>query len=105
MKYQDILIEKVNKERDAFRQSYANKNALDVYDDWYKINFYEAYYVLFDEDYIYDHLDKEIVEWLCQFDAPLDFLYDMWLNCDFEFNGDWDEMIDWIINLYYEEIE
>lgn len=102
MDYKNILTEKINEERESFRLSYADKNSLIVYDDWYKISFYEEYYGFLTSDFIEHHMD--VVEWLCQFENPLAFLYEEWLSCDDAFNGDWDIMFEWLNNLYWEEI-
>lgn len=72
----------------------------DVYREWYKIMFFEEYYQLLAADYV---KNDNLITWLSQFDNPLHFLYEEWLSCDGAFNGDWDEMIDWMEEVLSEE--
>lgn len=96
-----ILKENLEKEIKEFRRSFERMDPKDVYNSSYKINFYEEYYMLLVSDFI----DKyaQIVEWLSKFKNPLAFLYDKWLSSDGAFSGDWNDMMNFIINLYEEE--
>lgn len=102
MNHNDILTKKVSEERNVFRLHYADKNPLDVYDDCYKINFYEEYYGLLTSNFTDFTKNNEVVEWLCQYENPIAFLYEQWLSCDDAFSGDWDEMLDWLDEIYWE---
>lgn len=64
----------------------------------YVINFYENYYELLVNN-ICD-IKTDVVRWLNSFRRPLAFLYDEWLSCDDCFSERWDDMVDWIENLY-----
>ena len=92
--YVDLLAEKINREREQFKQEYMNKQPKEVYEDWYKICFYESYYEMLTSDFTNDRMD--IIEWLCNFENPLGFLYEEWLVCDDAFSGSWDDMLGWL---------
>lgn len=96
-----ILTENLDKEIIEFRKSFKSMQPVYVYNNFYRITFYEEYYVLLISDFIdnYEHL----VEWLSKFENPLAFLYDEWLSCDGAFSGDWNDMVNFITNIYEEE--
>lgn len=96
-----ILKENLEKEIKEFRQSFERMDPKDVYNSSYKINFYEEYCMLLVSDFIDEY--AQIVEWLSKFKNPLAFLYDKWLSSDGAFSGDWNDMMNFIINLYEEE--
>ena len=96
-----IFKENLNREMQDFRQSFKSMQPVDVYNSFYKINFYEEYYMLLVSDFIDEY--AQILEWLSKLSYPLAFLYDEWLSCDGAFSGDWNDMINLIINLYEEE--
>ena len=52
-----------------------------------------------------DFIDEytQLIEWLSKFENPLEFLYSEWLGCDGAFSGDWNDMINFIINIYEKE--
>ena len=101
--YVDILVEKVHKERDDFRKIHSIMNSMEVYNNWYKIGFFEEYSNLLTSGYIESEYFEDEIRWLCGFENPLHFLYDKWLKCDGAFNYDWDEMLEWIKIIYKEE--
>lgn len=105
MNYSDILTEKINKEREQLKHDYADMKPLQVYDDWYKIGFYESYYEMFMSDFIDIDYQIDIIEWLCGFENPLAFLYSEWLGADGPFSHDWDEMVSFIEEVYQEDIK
>ena len=37
----DMLFEKVHKERDDFRKAHSTMSSMEVYNDWYKIGFFD----------------------------------------------------------------
>lgn len=100
LNYMNTLVEKICKEREQFKQDYMNKSPKEVYGDWYRIGFYEAYYELFTSEF---YGDENIYKWLCSFKNPLSFLYDEWLGSDGAFDHNWDAMWDWIKLIYEEE--
>ena len=96
-----ILKENLEREIKEFRWSFERMDQKDVYNSFYKINFYEEYYMLLVSDFIDEY--TQIVEWLSKFENPLAFLYDEWLRSDGAFSGDWNDMMNFITNLYEEE--
>lgn len=96
-----MLKKNLDREMEEFRQGFKSMQPVDVYNSFYKINFYEEYYMLLMSDFVdeYEHL----VEWLSKFENPLSFLYGEWLGCDGAFSGDWNDMINFITNVYEEE--
>lgn len=96
-----MLKENLNNEFKSFRRSFERMEPKDVYDSFYKINFYEEYYALLSSDFI-DNYDL-LVDWLSKHSYPLAFLYNEWLSCDGAFSGDWDDMIDFMTTVYEEE--
>ena len=96
-----IFKENLNREIQDFRQSFKSMQPVDVYNSFYKINFYEEYYMLLVSGFIDEY--AQILEWLSKFSYPLAFLYDKWLSCDDAFSGDWNDMMNFITNIYEEE--
>ena len=96
-----IFKENLNREMQDFRQSFKSMRPVDVYNSFYKINFYEEYYMLLVTDFIDEY--AQILEWLSKLSYPLAFLYDKWLSCDGAFSGDWNDMMNFITNIYEEE--
>ena len=96
-----IFKENLNREMQDFRQSFKSMQPVDVYNSFYKINFYEEYYMLLVSDFIDEY--TQILEWLSKLSYPLAFLYDEWLSCDGAFSGDWNDMINFITNIYEKE--
>lgn len=101
MNNKTTLKENLNREIKEFRQSFESMNPEDVYDSFYLINFYEEYYMLLMSDFIDDY--EQIIKWLSKFQYPLEYLYGEWLRCDRAFSGDWNDMMNFITNLYEEE--
>ena len=101
MNTRTIFRENLNREIREFRESFQNVQPTGVYNSFYKINFYEEYYLLLISVFIGEY--TQLVEWLSKFENPLAFLYSKWLNCDGAFSGDWNDMVDFITNLYEEE--
>lgn len=102
MNYKNILVEKLERERNEFKQKYSDMQPLQVYKSWYKITFYEEYYGMLTSDFIDRHDYEDIIKWLCGFENPLEFLYDEWLAYDSAFSGYYDDMWIWIRDLYDE---
>lgn len=96
-----VLEENLDREIRSFRRSFERMQPVDVYNSFYKINFYEEYYMLLVSDFIDEY--TQILEWLSKLLYPLAFLYDEWLSCDGAFSGDWNDMINFITNIYEEE--
>ena len=96
-----IFKENLKREMQDFRQSFKSMQPVDVYNSFYKINFYEEYYMLLVSGFIDEY--AQILEWLSKLSYPLAFLYDKWLSCDDAFSGDWNDMMNFITNIYEEE--
>ena len=101
MNNKTILKESLNREIQEFRKSFQSMQPVDVYNSFYKINFYEEYYMLLSSDFIDEY--TQLIEWLSKLSYPLAFLYNEWLSCDGAFSADWNDMINFITNLYEEE--
>lgn len=101
MNNKTILKENLNREMQEFRQSFKSMQPVDVYNSFYKINFYEEYYMILSNDFIDEY--TQLVEWLSKFENPLLFLYNEWLSCDEAFSGDWNDMINFMITVCEEE--
>lgn len=101
-----MLKENLNREIREFRKNFQSMKPIDVYNSFYRINFYEEYYMLLMSDFIDEYTQifgERIIEWLSKFENPLLFLYNEWLSCDGAFSGDWNDMVNFITNLYEEE--
>ena len=101
MNEKTILKKNLDREMEEFRQGFKSMQPVDVYNSFYKINFYEEYYMLLVSDFIDEY--AQILEWLSKLSYPLAFLYDEWLGCDGAFSGDWNDMINFITNIYEKE--
>ena len=94
--------EKLTNEMQQFRATYETMTPAQVYNDWYIIGFYEAYYEMLSCDFVdWDDYDY-IAKWLCEFECPINFLYSEWLGVDGAFNHDWDVMFDFIEETYWD---
>ena len=96
------LKQKLNNEMQEFRKTYKAMTPTQVYNDWYIIGFYEAYYEMLiyidgDTNIYYDA--QNILTWLNTYKNPLGFLYSEWLSCDGAFSQLWDDMIAWLYDL------
>ena len=97
-----VLQENLDREIKSFRRSFERMKPADVYKCFYKIHFFEEYYELLISDFIETYI--QLVGWLSKRSYPLAFLYDEWLCCDGAFSGDWNDMVDFMINVMdYEE--
>lgn len=97
-----VLQENLDREIKSFRRSFERMKPAEVYECFYKINFFEEYYALLISDFIDSYVQLE--EWLSVHSYPLAFLYDEWLRCDGAFSGDWNDMVNFMTNLYEEEV-
>lgn len=95
----DALRQKLNDEMTEFKKSYETMTPIQIYNDWYIIGFKEAYYDMLMNGVDWDDYDY-IAKWLCEFNNPLQFLYDEWLSADGEFDHDWDMMWDFLESVY-----
>lgn len=103
MSYLDKFLLNLSKERNSFKQECLGWDASRIYDNWYKIGFFEAYYDLFMSGYAeYDDY-RNMYCWLSSFTCPLQFLYSEWLKADGALNHDWDEMLDFVERVMKDE--
>lgn len=94
------LIDKFYKEIYEFRSSYIGMDSMQIYNDWYIIGFYETYFDMLSSGYVSDRINDEIIQWFLSKDKPLAFLYDEWMDCDATISPDWNDMLNWIEELY-----
>ena len=91
-----MLKQKLDNEMQQFKSTYQTMTPTQVYNDWYIIAFYEAYYEMLVYNIETEDLNKDIIEWLDTYENPLGFLYNEWLSCDGAFCMLWDDMIAWL---------
>lgn len=103
MNYENIFYENLTKEMDNFKATYNNMEAIQIYNDWYIIGFYESYYELFMSDFLEYKDYEDLYKWLSGFEHPLQFLYNEWLSSDGAFNHNWDMMVDFVETVYKEK--
>ena len=101
MKEKTTFKKNLDREMEEFRRGFNGMQPVDVYNNSYKINFYEEYYMLLGSDFIDEY--TQLIEWLSKFSYPLAFLYGEWLSCNGAFSEDWNDMINFITNVYDEE--
>lgn len=102
--FHETLCSRLDEEISAFRNSYKAKDYTDIYNDWYKIGFYETYYEMLkslSKEAI--ELNYKIIEWLSNFRSPLVFLYDEWLGIDDPVDMSYEAMMDFIYFVYKSE--
>ena len=100
----DKLIDSLDKEHEAFEDSYKSMTTTQVYNDWYIIGFYEAYYDMLSTDIaVLPQLDDDIIAWLATKEKPLAFLYNKWMSCEGSLSHDWEDMLDWITLVFAED--
>lgn len=100
----DKLMGLLEKEMQAFEDSYKSMTTTQVYNDWYIIGFYNEYFDMLTTGISGQlWLDDSIIAWLANKEQPLNFLYDKWMSCDGSFSHDWEEMLDWVNLVYGEE--
>lgn len=98
------LFEKIDKEMELFKASYAGLEDMKIYNDWYIIGFYESYYDMLSCDFLSDKNAEEEIIWLSDKEEPLTFLYNEWMDSDGVFSHNWDNMLDFIRTVYEEEL-
>jgi len=99
----NVLKEKLEHEMNEFKASYNDMSSTEVYNDWYIIGFHEAYYKLLTSDYFSDEVEPKTINWLANKKTPVSYLYEKFKSCDEEMSHSWDDMIDWIIDVYLDE--
>lgn len=100
------LMASLDKEMQAFKDSYKSMTTTQVYNDWYIIGFYQEYYDMLTTGISGQlWLDDSVMAWLTEKENPLGFLYDQWMSCDGSFSHDWEDMLDWVNLVYREEKE
>ena len=97
-KTKENLTLKLKAEREAFRKKMSEMTSLEVYDNWYTVHFFEAYYEFLVADFIDSH--ENVVAWLAFYDNPIAFLYHEWMGCDAHFSDSWDDMLEWLVETF-----
>ena len=85
-----ILINHVDQELKEFQESELQKSKEEIFQDYYKIHFFEMYADFF-KNAVYDYY-----ELLLKIKCPLSFLYSKWLSSDGSFSEDWDDLKDFL---------
>ena len=98
------LFEKIDKEMEAFKASYKSFDAIQIYNDWYIIGFYESYYEMMSCDFLENEGAEEEIVWLSGKEKPLEFLYNEWMDSDGAFSHNWDDMLGFLRTVYEEEL-
>lgn len=99
----DILCEKMDAEMTAFRKSYEKMSAIQIYNDWYIIGVKEEFYEMLKSGFIDNQEFEEELAWLAEMDAPIQYMYDYWMDCDDgAFNHNWEFLLDLVCDAYYE---
>ena len=101
MKLYDNFYEKNLQEIQQFRKSFETKTSKEVYSEFYKIHFYEAFFGMLSSNFMNNH--DEIIEWLYKKEEALEYLYIVWLECDNPFTENWDEMLEWLCAIYNDD--
>lgn len=99
------LCDKIDIEMSDFKSQYEELSPLEVYNDSYKINFFESFKNMLCNDYIDNDVNANLIAWLSEKNNPIDFLYDAYIGSDVEMSYDWDDMLDWMAGVYLEEKE
>lgn len=99
----NVLREKLDHEMNEFQASYKDMSSTEVYNDWYIIGFHESHYEVLTSDYFSEQVSSNLVDWLAKKETPISYLYQKWMSCDGEMSHSWDDMIDWIVDVYLEE--
>lgn len=94
------FLKTIDNEIKKFRENYASFPET-AYGDYYKIFFIESYYNMFFS--IADEIGEDVICWLNKQKNPLVFLYGKWLSCDGNFSESWEDMSDWVKQLFNEE--
>lgn len=100
MNQYEILMNHVNQELKEFRKNELQKSKDEIYKDNYKIHFFEMYYEFF-KNATYDYYDM-----LLKLTEPLKFLYAEWLSSDGCFSENWDDLQDFLDEVFrnYKEV-
>ena len=101
----ETLGQKVDNEIKAFREETLKKAPKAIYNFAYHIGFYEEFYEMLVCDFAEEHLSEDEAEWLVSNGNILEYLYDVWLDCDGAFDHSWDAMMDWIHLIFNESEE
>ena len=99
------LCDKIDIEMSDFKSQYEELSPLEVYNDSYKINFFESFKNLLCNDIMNKDINSNLMVWLSEKNNPIDFLYDAYIGSDVEISYAWDDMLDWIADVYLEEKE
>lgn len=97
------LSEKIDIEISEFKSHYEGLSPMAVYNDSYKINFFESFKNMLSNDYIDNDYNGKVIAWLSEKNSPIDFLHEMYMGSDGEMSYDWDDMMEWVKGVYFEE--
>ena len=97
---------KVASNREEFRCRMMQLSNKELYDNAYKIMVVESFAEMFCSAWL-EGLDflEEPLKYFNQFDNVLEYVYLEWLSTDEYFTESWDEMAEWLYNLYKYTVE
>lgn len=96
------FLKTIDNEIKEFRENYASFLSPEaVYKDYYIIFFIESYFNMFFSTA--DEISEDVICWLNKQKNPLEFLYGKWLSCDGNFSESWEDMSNWVKQLFNEE--
>ncbi|MBQ2183418.1 MAG: DUF3848 domain-containing protein [Lachnospiraceae bacterium] len=101
-----IVCASIKKERKEFREKCIALTPKKLYSMWYEVAFKESFASMLGEEdssYVENRISENAAELLAKEENPLEFLYNKYLDWNFEMHYDWDDMIDWLNELAEEE--
>ena len=98
---------KIQSEVEEFRKRMTNESPEYVYSACEKVCFIETLYdMLFCTNIASDakeNISFDAIKWLNKQKNPLEFLYGKWLSCGGNFSESWEDMSNWVKQLFNEE--
>ena len=85
----------LNKNFKKFKEEMLLLSKEQLFDEWYKLNFYNSFYEFLGSDFVENRIAH--VPTLLKKNSPLDHLYKIWLECDDAPSGDWDVMLEFVL--------
>lgn len=85
----------LKKNFEKFKEETLLKSKEDIFVDWYKINFYNSFYEFLGSNFVEDKIAH--IPTFLKKNSPLDHLYKIWLECDDAPSGDWNVMLEFVL--------
>lgn len=96
----EIFRAKVIENYDRIMDSYSKKSVEEVINKVYYLNFINEWYAFLSEGFEPLVGDTNLILWLSEMEDPLNQIYELFLDCDFATNYDWDVMFEWLSMVY-----